>query len=190
MALSLNICPSYGDTIEFTCLPQPTQSSSIPNRRADTPPIARPSPDVSRRAKHVDEVLEAIKTSIQQSLTAWAEDEMTPPVDSVDYLGDELYEILAARADDNLPLTCETVEVQVDIGDREQSEFEDERPPVLTAPDVPGTGMIKRGALKALIRHSGMSPEEFEIYAQTEDRMTQARAAIPLQTMGGQDGRE
>ena len=136
------------------------------------------------------EVQEAIKTSIQQSLTAWAEDEMTPPVDSVDYLGDELYEILAARADDNLPLTCETIEVQVDIGDREQSEFEDERPPVLTAPDVPGTGMIKRGALKALIRHSGMSPEEFEIYARTEDRMTQARAAIALQSKGGQDGRE
>ena len=65
-----------------------------------------------------------------------------------------------------------------------RSEFEDERPPVLTAPDVPGTGMIKRGALKALIRHSGMSPEEFEIYAQTEDRMTQARAAITLQSGG------
>ena len=77
-------------------------------------------PGCVAQGETLDEVQEAIKTSIQQSLTAWAEDEMTPPVDSVDYLGDELYEILAARADDNLPLTCETVEVQVDIGDREQ----------------------------------------------------------------------
>ena len=137
-----------------------------------------------------EETLLAIVAAIQQSLTAWAEDDMAPPADSIDYLGDELYEILAARADDNLPLTCETIEVQVDIGDREQSEFEDERPPVLTAPDVPGTGMIKRGALKALIRHSGMSPEEFEIYARTEARMTQARAAITLRSGGEQDARE
>ena len=134
-----------------------------------------------------DETLLAIGAAIQQSLTAWAEDDMAPPADSIDYLGDELYEILAARADDNLPLTCETVDVQVEIGNHKQSEHEDERPPVLTAPEVPGTGMIKRGALKALIRHSGMSPEEFEIYARTEARMTQARAAIPLQSKGGQD---
>ena len=55
-------------------------------------------PGCVAQGETLDEVLEAIKTSIQQSLTAWAEDEMTPPVDSVDYLGDELYEILAARA--------------------------------------------------------------------------------------------
>ena len=120
-----------------------------------------------------DETLDAIAAAIQQSLSAWAEDDMAPPADSVDYLGDELYEILAARADDNLPLTCETVEVQVDIGDQPQSAFEDERPPVLTVPGEPGAEMIKRGAHKALIRHSGMTPEEFEIYIRTEARMTE-----------------
>ena len=44
-------------------------------------------PGCVAQGETLDEVLEAIKTSIQQSLTAWAEDEMTPPVDSVDYLG-------------------------------------------------------------------------------------------------------
>lgn len=122
-----------------------------------------------------DEALDAINSAIQQSLSAWAEDELSPPADSVDYLGDELYEILAARADDNLPLTCETIEVQVDIGDRRQSEFEEERPPVLIVPGAPGADIIKRGALKALIRHSGMTPEEFEIYIQTEARMAELR---------------
>ena len=120
-----------------------------------------------------DEALDAIAAAIRQSLSAWAEDDMAPPTDSVDYLGDELYEILAARADESLPLTCETLEVHIDIGDRRQSEFEEERPPVLTVPGEPGTEMIKRGALKALIRHSGMTPEEFEIYIQTEARMTE-----------------
>lgn len=134
-----------------------------------------------------EEATNAIKAAIHQSLSAWAEDDMTPPADSIDYLGDELYEILAARADDKLQLTCETVEIQVDIGDRRQSEFEDERPPVLTAPGVPGTEMIKRGALKALIRHSGMTPEEFEIYVRTEARMTDLRAAIAVQPSGGQE---
>ena len=122
-----------------------------------------------------DDALAAIDVAIQQSLSAWAEDDMAPPADSVDYLGDEMYEILAARADDNLPLMCETLEVHVDIGDWQQSEFEDERPPVLTVPGEPGAEMIKRGALKALIRHSGMTPEEFEIYVQTEARMTELR---------------
>ena len=134
-----------------------------------------------------DESINAITAAIQQSLSAWAEDDMAPPADSIDYLGDELYEILAARADDNLPLTCETVEVQVDIGDRSQSEFGDERPPVLTAPGVPGAEMIKRGALKALIRHSGMTPDEFEIYVRTEARMTELRASITVQPAGGQE---
>ena len=122
-----------------------------------------------------DDALAAIDAAIQQSLSAWAEDDMAPPADSVDYLGDEMYEILAARADDNLPLTCETLEVHVDIGDWQQSEFEDERPPVLIVPGAPGADIIKRGALKALIRHSGMTPEEFEIYVQTEARMTELR---------------
>ena len=147
-------------------------------------------PGCVAQAESRDEALDAVMVAIQQSLTAWDEDDLAPPADSVDYIGDELYEILSARADDNLPLTCETVEVRVDIGDRRQSEYEDERPPVLTSPEAPGTGMIKRGALKALIRHSGMSPEEFEIYARTEARMTQARAAITLQSGGEQDGRE
>ena len=44
-----------------------------------------------------DEALAAIDAAIHQSLSAWAEDDMAPPADSVDYLGDELYEILAAR---------------------------------------------------------------------------------------------
>ncbi len=132
-----------------------------------------------------DEALDAITAAIQQSLSAWAEDDMAPPADSVDYLGDELYEILAARADDNLPLTCETVEVQVDIGDRHQSEFEEERPPVLVAPGVPGVEMIKRGALKALIRHSGMTPEEFEIFARTEARILDLGTGFPPLTVGG-----
>ncbi len=122
-----------------------------------------------------DEAIDAINAAIQQSLSAWAEDDMAPPADSMDYLGDELYEILAARADDNLPLTCETVEVEVDIGDQQQSEFEDERPPVLIVPGTPGADMINRGALKALIRHSGMTPEEFEIYVKAEARMTELR---------------
>ena len=135
-----------------------------------------------------DEAIDAIQSAIQQSLSAWAEDDMAPPVDSVDYLGDEMYEILAARVDDSLPLTCETVEVQVDIGDLSQSEFEDERPPVLTAPGVPGTEMIKRGVLKALIRHSGMTPEEFEIYVQAEARMTELRFASLTPPTGGQVG--
>ena len=129
-----------------------------------------------------DEALDAITVAIGQSLSAWAEDEMNPPADSVDYLGDELYEILAARADDGLSLTCETLEVHCDIGDLEQSEFEDERPPVLTVPGVPGTDMIKRGAYKALIRHSGMTPEEFEIYVKTEAQMTNLRLGIPVQS--------
>ncbi len=133
------------------------------------------------------EALEAIEGAIQQSLTAWAEDDIPPPADSVDYLGDELYEILAARADDDLPLSCETIEIQTDIGSREQSAYEEERPPVLIAPDVPGTGAIKRGALKALIRHSGMTEEEFEIYVQTEARMTQAYAATGFRLGGRQD---
>ncbi len=127
-----------------------------------------------------EETLQAARSAITQSLTAWAEDDLPPPADSVDYLGDELYEILAARADDGLSLICETVDLEVDIGAHAQSGFEDERPPVLTAPDVPGTGMIKRGALRALIRHSGMTPEEFEIYAQSEARMTRAQAALAV----------
>ncbi len=135
-----------------------------------------------------DEALTAIMAAITQSLSAWAEDEMHPPADSVDYLGDELYEILAARADDNLPLTCETVEVQLDIGDQEQGAFEDERPPVLISPGVPGVESIKRGALKALIRHSGMTPDEFEIYVQTEARMTRMLAARPYSLVGDVDG--
>ena len=120
----------------------------------------------------------AIRAAISQSLTAWEEDGMAPPADSVDYLGDELYEVLAARSDDGLPLTCETVEIEVDIGATEQSGDEPERPPVLTVPEVPGTGALKRGALKALIRHSAMSPEEFELYVKSESRMTQAMAAM------------
>ena len=125
-----------------------------------------------------EDTLDAVRAAISQSLMAWEEDGMAPPADSVDYLGDELYEILAARSDDSLPLTCETVEVEVDIGEREQSGDEPERPPVLTVPEVPGTGALKRGALKALIRHSGMSPEEFELYVKSESRMTEAMAAM------------
>ena len=125
-----------------------------------------------------EDALDAIRAAILQSLTAWEEDGMSPPADSVDYLGDELYEVLAARSDDGLPLTCETVEVEVDIGAREQSGDEPERPPVLTVPEAPETGALKRGALKALIRHSAMTPEEFELYVKSESRMTQAMAAM------------
>ena len=137
-----------------------------------------------------EEAFAAIEAAIGQSLTAWAEDDLPPPADSVDYVGDELYEILAARADDDLPLTCETVEVQVDIGDRQQSAFEDERPPVLVAPGVPGVEMIKRGALKALIRHSGMTPEEFEIFARTEARILALGDGFPPLTVGDDGGTE
>ncbi|MBI4236358.1 MAG: type II toxin-antitoxin system HicB family antitoxin [Chloroflexi bacterium] len=125
-------------------------------------------PGCANQGESIEEALENIGQGIQDSLTAWAEEGLAPPPDSADSLAEELDEVLAARAEEGLPLTIETREVEVAFESAPAAAAApappDRVPVVLTVPDDPRGGSLKRGALRAFIRHAGMTPEEFLDY--------------------------
>jgi predicted RNase H-like HicB family nuclease len=127
-------------------------------------------PGCASQGDTAEEALSNIVVAIQEALTAWAEDDMPPPADSVSALSDELYEVLSARAEDGLALTIETVDVEVPYDGPAAVEMAPNQavPVVLTVPEDPRDGALKRGALRAFVRHSGMTPDQFLDYVGQE----------------------
>jgi predicted RNase H-like HicB family nuclease len=134
-------------------------------------------PGCAAQGESTSEALANISQAILEAVGAWAEDGLAPPLDSVDVLGDEIYEILAARAEDALPLTVETVGVEVPYEGPEQAALAngEDGPLVLTVQEDPRGGGLKRGSLRAFIRHSGMSTQEFLRYIGQEATMLEMR---------------
>lgn len=134
-------------------------------------------PGCAAQGESKDEAIDNIKQAILESVSAWEEDDLAPPTDSLDALSDEIYEVLAARAEEALPLTIETMEVEVLYEGKAQAPLPDgkEGPLVLTVQEDPRGGVLKRGVLRAFIRHSGMSPQEFLDYVGQEAAFLDAR---------------
>lgn len=107
-----------------------------------------------------------IKEAIYESAKAWAEDDLNPPIDSIDIIADEIFEIMLERGKENLPLSIETVEIKVEFDGIEQKETPSDAsgPLTLMVKESPLNGDLAPGALRALVRHSGMTLNEFKSY--------------------------
>ena len=132
-------------------------------------------PGCIAQGENKESAIENIKAAILSAANAWQEDDLNAPEDSIDRIADEIFEILVSRQKENLSLTIEAVEVLVQSNDFSQSPLaENEMGPLtLTVQEDPAKGNIKPGALRALIRHSGMSPEEFMNYIRAESNIVQ-----------------
>ncbi len=132
-------------------------------------------PGCVAQGENKESAIENIRVAIISAASAWQEDDLNAPEDSIDQIADEMFEILASRQRENLSLALEAVEVLVQSDDLSQSPLaENEMGPLtLTVQENPVKGNIKPGALRALIRHSGMTHDEFMGYIQTESNIIQ-----------------
>ncbi|MDA1096145.1 MAG: type II toxin-antitoxin system HicB family antitoxin [Chloroflexi bacterium] len=138
-------------------------------------------PGCAAQGDTIEEALANTVVAIRQALEGWEQDDLPPPTDSLEAFCDELYEILAARDEDDLPLTIETRQLEVPAlkGERLQVPLPSgtEPPVVLTVPEDPRGGKVKRGALGAYIRHSGMTAEQFIDYVGQESEMLERESS-------------
>ena len=132
-------------------------------------------PGCIAQGENKESAIENIKLAILSSAKAWKEDDLDAPEDSIDKIADEIFEILISRQSEKLSLALETVEVLVESGEFSQGPIpEDEMGPLtLIVQEDPAKGNIKPGALRGLIRHSGMTNKEFLDYVQYESNIVQ-----------------
>ncbi len=132
-------------------------------------------PGCIAQGENKESAIENIKLAILSSAKAWKEDDLDAPEDSIDKIADEIFEILISRQSEKLSLALETAEVLVESDEFSQAPVpENEMGPLtLIVQEDPAKGAIKPGALRGLIRHSGMTTKEFLDYVQYESNIVQ-----------------